>query len=131
MQILGSSYLIVAELPVHWLPSASQIPRPEQGAKAALYPVWLMDSLGVRASVFVRCPACDTPLGLSPGSMREQEGWNKDTPEVYMMMGCSICSGTYLIEETRAYCLSLLPAQTTRPAVPRFVVATGQEPVIK
>lgn len=129
MQILGGSYLIIAELPVYWLSSAAQIPRPQQDVKPAMYPVWLMDSLGVRASVFVRCPACDAPLGLSPSSMSEQEGWNKDTPEVYMMMGCSRCYGAYLIEETRAYCLSLLPVQTTRPSVPRFVVAKGQEPV--
>ncbi|KKL12912.1 hypothetical protein LCGC14_2531030 [marine sediment metagenome] len=129
MQILGNSYLILAELPVQWVPSASQIPRPQQGAEPAMYPVWLMDSLGVRASVFVSCPICDAPLGLSPGSIHEQEGWNKVPPEVYMMVGCSRCSGSYLIEDTRAYCLSLLPAQTTRSSVPRFVVAKGQEPV--
>lgn len=128
MQILGNSYLIIAELPVHWLPSATQIPRPDKG-DAAMYPVWLMDSLGVRASVFVRCPACDAPMGLHPSTMSEQQGWNKETPEVRLMMGCSRCSGTYMIDDTVAYCLSLLPPQKTRPTVPRIVVAEGHGPV--
>ena len=114
MKPLGSGYVVVAELPVHWLPSASQIPKPQKGAEAALYPIWLMDAMGVRAYIFVRCPACDAPLNLSPSSMNEQRGWNESPPDIQLMLGCAGCSGTYMVDEEKAYCLSLLPIHTDR-----------------
>ena len=114
MRFLGNSYVVLAELPVHWLPSASQIPKPRDGADAAVYPVWLMDSTGVRAHIFMRCPACDAPLNLSPSSMREQNGWNESPPDIQLVTACGRCSGTYMIDEEKAYCLSLMPAHTDR-----------------
>ncbi|KKK56751.1 hypothetical protein LCGC14_3061390 [marine sediment metagenome] len=114
MRFLGNSYVVLAELPVHWLPSASQIPKLQEGADAAIYPVWLMDATGVRAHIFMRCPACDAPLNLSPSSMREQRGWNESPPDIQLITGCLRCSGTYMIDEEKAYCLSLTPAHTAR-----------------
>ncbi len=126
MQTLGNGYIVVAELPVTWLPAASQIP-PE--GKAAMYPVWLMDSTGTRAAVFMRCPACDTPLGISPGSAGEQKSWNRDVPDVHMMLGCGNCPALYLLRNEVAYCLSMLPPQQEKRTVPRPLVADDTVPV--
>jgi len=127
MRVLGNSYVVLAELPVHWLASASQIPKPQEGADAAVYPVWLMDATGVRAHIFMRCPACDAPLNLSPSSMSEQNGWNESPPNIQLVMGCARCSGTYMIEEETAYCLSLMPAHTDR----KVAVAKPRQPVLE
>ena len=131
MRILGNSYIVVAELPVHWLQSASNIPRPQVGAEAAIYPVWLMDGLGTRAHVFMRCPSCDSPMGLGPDSSGEQEGWNRNPPDISLIIGCIRCDGAFMIEQEKAYCLSLTPSQTTRKDITRYAVEKGQEPVVE
>jgi len=126
VKLLGSSYVVLAEIPVRWLQSASQIPKPQAGAEAAMYPVWLMDGTGTRAHIFVRCPTCDAPLGLSPSSMGEQRGWNETPADVQLIVGCPRCSGTYMIEEEKAYCLSMIATPVPRTTNPRLEVAKPQ-----
>ncbi|KKM62169.1 hypothetical protein LCGC14_1524410 [marine sediment metagenome] len=128
MQVLGNSYLIIAEIPVHWMASASRIPK-QQEDKLALYPVWLMDSLGTRAAIFVRCPACNASMGLFPSTAAEQQQWNIKEPEISLMMGCANCPGTYRLTNDTLYALSVLPPQKTH-TLPRpltFGVADGNQ----
>jgi len=126
VHLLGNSYIVIAELQVHWLSSAAKIPRPKVGAKAAAYPVWLMDGLGTRAHVFMRCPACDAPMGVGPSSAVEQAGWNRNPPDISLIVGCTHCPGTFMIEEETAYCLSLTPSQAPRQDITRYAVAEPQ-----
>lgn len=112
LSVFGSNYLIVDEKDVQWLPSATIIPVEEE--PRAVHPVWLMDSLGIRAAVFVRCPTCQNPLGFSPSDATEQKEWNKKEPELNNILGCAKCSNLWMITTGRAYHLMVLPAQKER-----------------
>lgn len=121
--IPGNGYAIIAELPVHWVDSAARIPAKK--SPPSIYPVWLTDSLGTRAAVFTRCPICDTSLAITPSTASEQSEWNKEPPEVYMVMGCTHCSSTFLVREEIAYCLIALPPQQSR-GVSKLAVVTSE-----
>lgn len=116
MQILGGSYLIVAEIPVQWLQSASQKTRT---TTPVVHPVWLMDSMGIRAAIYMRCPACNKSINLFPSSATEQKEWNSEEPYVNTMLGCSNCEGLFMLTTDTAYALSLLPPQPDGSTVPR------------
>ena len=113
LSVFGSNYLVIDELAVEWLPSATKIPVEEDTPKA-VYPVWLMDSLGIRAAVFVRCPTCQQPLGVQPGDAAEQAAWNKKEPKVNSILGCAKCANLWMITKDRAYHLMVLPVQQSR-----------------
>ena len=111
LSVMGGSYLIISELAVQWLPSALNIPMDEDPPKA-VYPVWLMDALGVRAAFFVRCPTCKTPMGITPSDLVEQKNWNAEKPNLTNILACSTCAGLWMITADRAYQLQVLPAQS-------------------
>lgn len=116
LSVFGTSYLVIGEMPVEWMPSALKIPAEE--APKAVYPVWLMDSLGIRAAIFVRCPNCKSPLGISPADGDEQQNWNKDNPTLRTIVGCARCSNMWMLTPDRAYHLQILPVPPTS-RVPR------------
>lgn len=109
LEALGSGYLILAEFPVKWVPSAAQIPA--DPPELTMYPVWMMDGAGTRAAIFLRCPACLKIMGLAPGNAKEQEQWNSAEVEVSTMAACEKCKATYMITTNKAFLLSLLPPQ--------------------
>ncbi len=117
LNVFGSNYMVVGEMNVKWLPSATVIPADEK--PTAVYPVWLLDSLGIRAAVFVRCPTCQNPLGFSPSDAAEQKDWNKKEPEMSNIIGCAKCSNLWMITNDKAYHLMVLPAQRER--IPRIL----------
>ena len=119
LNVFGSNYLIVSEMNVQWMPSATAIPADGKPPKA-VYSVWLMDALGIRAAVFVRCPNCQSPLGLSPTDATEQKNWNKKEPEVNNIFGCAKCSAVWMLTMNKVYHLMVTPApqeRTPRPLV--------------
>jgi len=104
----------------------------EPTAKAAMYPVWLMDSFGIRAAIFLRCPACNKPMSLFPGTKGEQKEWNAEEPELTTMTGCDNCNGLFFLTLDKAYALAALPPPKPRMKVPRpwdGGVANGNLPV--
>lgn len=111
LNVFGNGYLIIEELSVQWMPSAAKIPAEEN--PKVVYPVWLVDSLGIRAAIFVRCPICKSPLGISPADASEQKDWNKADPSLCTMLGCQKCSGVWMITENKAYHLQMLPVPST------------------
>lgn len=113
VNVMGGNYIIIGEMAVQWMPSAAKIPVEEDPPKA-VYPVWLMDSLGIRAAIFVRCPTCQSPLGISPNDAAEQVNWNKEDPEINSILGCGRCSNMWMITAGRAYHLQLLPVQQSK-----------------
>ena len=111
LSVFGNSYLVVSEVDVQWMPSAAAIPVDEKPPKA-LYTVWLTDSLGIRAAVFLRCPTCQSTLGLSPGDAQEQGEWNKKEPEISNIFGCVKCSNVWMLTLNKAYHLLIVPVQS-------------------
>lgn len=116
LNVFGSNYLIISEMNVRWLPSATAIPAEEP--PKAVYSVWLMDALGIRAAVFLRCPTCQSPLGLSPSDATEQQEWNKKEPEINNIFGCAKCSNVWMLTMNKVYHLMVTPvppqARTSR-----------------
>ncbi len=115
-----NNYIIIGERAVQWMPSAAKIPV-EEGPPKAVYPVWLMDSLGIRAAVFIRCPTCQMPLGLSPGNDTEQQEWNKQEPVLNSMLGCVKCANIWMITNHTAYHLMAI-ATPVAERIPRVLV---------
>ncbi len=106
------------------MPSAARIPADEDPPKA-VYPVWLMDSLGVRAAVFIRCPTCQMPLGLSPGDATEQKQWNKKEPVLSSMLGCVKCANVWMITNNKAYHLMAVAASPVERIPRTFTLPMG------
>ncbi len=124
LQVPVNNYIIIGERAVQWLPSVANIPAEEDPPKA-VYPVWLMDSIGIRAAVFIRCPTCQMPLGLSPGDITEQKEWNKKEPTLNSMLGCVKCSNIWMITNSTAYHLMAITTPTTERLPRRLVLPTG------
>ncbi len=119
LSVMGGNYLIVGEKEVQWMPSATKIP--DEKEPKAVHPVWLMDSLGIRAAVFVRCPTCQNPLGFSPSDATEQKEWNQKEPELTNIVGCARCSNLWMLTNDKAYHLMVLPPQSEH--TPRILTA--------
>ena len=127
LQAPVNNYLIIGERAVQWVPSVSRIPDEEDPPKA-VYPVWLMDSLGVRAAVVIRCPTCQMPLGLSPGDAAEQKEWNKKEPVLNSMLGCVKCANIWMITNSKAYHLMAIstPPVERLPRIFAFPMEGGK-----
>lgn len=103
----NNGFLIVQTERVNWRESATQ----PSATDTPFNPVWLTDALGIRAAIFLRCPKCRSPLGISPATQADQDAWQKQPPELNALIPCPHCSSLLLMTNTQGHFLAVLPAQ--------------------